>query len=327
MVSEATKELFERRTRTYKRAKPTSEQRKKWNQNIRNACRNDYRSWVARWVERIEAADNKGDTRTIYSGVKALGGSAAFELTKPTEHMPQKEENNLSRTNENRDSAANGETEETKKLSANENAESKMLNKEQTANKEAEKNETETKSETTNENAEAPANRTPRPQADRHGQLGRRSATNENAKKDVTEKKNAATNKNTEKTATRPPDGQGSRISSPRELAQVWKAFLETKFSQTDLERARDDYDALPDSADDDSELTREEFNQAVKQMKKGKTTGMDGVPAEVWQSSSVTQDALFEFISKVWRKAQRARTSKSRCVHICYDIQAERLT
>ena len=83
----------------------------------------------------------------------------------------------------------------------------------------------------------------------------------------------------------------------------MWKTFLETKFSQTDLERARADYDALPESADDDSELTREEFNQAVKQMKKGKTTGMDGVPAEVWQSSSVAQDALFEFISKVWRK------------------------
>ena len=97
----------------------------------------------------------------------------------------------------------------------------------------------------------------------------------------------------------------GSRISSPEELAHVWKAFLDTKFSQTDLERARADFEALPEGNDEDSELTREEFNEAVRQMKKGKATGMDDIPAEVWQSSSVAQDALFEFITKVWSKEQ----------------------
>ena len=127
VVSATTKELFEKRAKEFKRAKPTSEQRKKWNARIRNACRNDYRSWVSRWVERIEKADNKGDSRTIYQGVKALGGSTAFERTKPTEHMTQKE-NNLQMTNENRCSAANGETETTGSAAANENAANETAN-------------------------------------------------------------------------------------------------------------------------------------------------------------------------------------------------------
>ena len=72
-------------------------------------------------METIESTDNKDDTKAIYKGVKALGGSTAFEHTKPTEHMTKKKKNQKM-TNENRNSTTNGETETTKNTSANENA-------------------------------------------------------------------------------------------------------------------------------------------------------------------------------------------------------------
>ena len=103
VVSQVAKDLFEKRTKEYKRVNPTREQRKKWNVRIRNVCRTDYRTWVAKWVETIESADNKGDAKTIYRGVKALGGSAAFERTNPTEHITRKKKN-LNTTNESRSS-------------------------------------------------------------------------------------------------------------------------------------------------------------------------------------------------------------------------------
>ena len=309
VVSEDTKELFEKRSKEYKRANPTREQRKAWNLRIRNACRNDYRRWVATWVETIEAADNKGDTKTIYRGVKALGGSAALERTKPTERMTKKKKNPKS-SNEIKSTSANGET-ETKILD----------NKNRTANKKAGKSVTEAGSPAANENTATQFQRPTR------GQPRSSTATNEKAELDETE--NTATsnsgtadahvgstissNKKAEPAVTenqpasktpRPDDGQpGSRIGSPQELASVWQEFLDEKFSSTDLEQAREEYAALPESDENDRELTREEFNEAVKHMKAGKAPGMDNIPAEVWQRSAVAQDELFKFIQQVWRK------------------------
>ena len=37
--------------------------------------------------------------------------------------------------------------------------------------------------------------------------------------------------------------------------------------------------------------------------MKKGKATGPDGIPAEVWQQSKVAQQTLFLFLRRVWRE------------------------
>ena len=91
LVSQGTKEPFEKRTREYNKGKPTKERRKRWNKKIRNACRNDYRKWVSGWVERIEQADNKGDTKAIYQGVKALGGQGKKSATRPTMKKNEKE--------------------------------------------------------------------------------------------------------------------------------------------------------------------------------------------------------------------------------------------
>ena len=74
VVSEATKALYESRTRQYQSSRPTQETRKKWNRKIRSACIKDYRTWVTGCTERIERADNRGDTKAIYAEVKRLSG-------------------------------------------------------------------------------------------------------------------------------------------------------------------------------------------------------------------------------------------------------------
>jgi len=48
--------------------------------------------------------------------------------------------------------------------------------------------------------------------------------------------------------ATKQPtlNSQGGRIDNPEELASVWKQFLEKKFSPTELEKLRDEFEELP---------------------------------------------------------------------------------
>ena len=41
---------------------------------------------MSTWVQRIEEADHKGNTKEIYQGVKALSGSSQYSTTRPTMH-------------------------------------------------------------------------------------------------------------------------------------------------------------------------------------------------------------------------------------------------
>ena len=50
-----------------------------------------YRKWVSGWVQQIEQADNKGDTKTIYQGVKTLGGQVKRITVSPTMKTKKKE--------------------------------------------------------------------------------------------------------------------------------------------------------------------------------------------------------------------------------------------
>ena len=59
-------------------------------------------------------------------------------------------------------------------------------------------------------------------------------------------------------------------------------------------ENMREEYDALPDRKAGEGELTRAEFDKAVKRMKRQKATGIDGVPAEVWQNVCRTAHPLW---------------------------------
>ena len=117
-------------------------------------------------------------------------------------------------------------------------------------------------------------------------------------------KKNFAT-----KQPTKKPDG--SRIQGAEDLSQLWHDFLAGKFSATELEAARREYN-LPPQGDDgfggaDTEkcegcvLSKAEFVSAVQRMKLNKSPGPDGIPAEVWKKSVKASEYLFTFLSKVW--------------------------
>ena len=90
IVSDETKALYEERTRQYQANKPTKEARKRWNRKIRASCRQDYRTWVTKCTERIEKADNMGDTKMIYDEVKRLSGLVSRGAnTMPTEEYQE----------------------------------------------------------------------------------------------------------------------------------------------------------------------------------------------------------------------------------------------
>ena len=69
-------------------------------------------------------------------------------------------------------------------------------------------------------------------------------------------------------------DSKGNRIDGPEELAAVWKKFLNKKFSPTELENLRAEFDALPECTDEDVRLQRKEFEDEVKRMKMGESWG-----------------------------------------------------
>ena len=103
------------------------------------------------------------------------------------------------------------------------------------------------------------------------------------------------------KQPTRKDKGKGDLITNAEELGELWADFLEGKFEPTELERARAELEELP--AEEYDELTFEEFEKAVKKMKKNKAVGPDGIPAEIWQHSTRAQAELFAFLQQVWQK------------------------
>ena len=65
-------------------------------------------------------------------------------------------------------------------------------------------------------------------------------------------------------------DSHGQRIKSPEELDQIWTKFLENKLlKQTELKQMHAEYEALSSRSEEDDDITREEFDSAVKKMKK----------------------------------------------------------
>lgn len=75
-----TKKMFETRVKEFSKQKPTSTERKTWDHRIiRDTCRQDYyeygRTCLTRWVQKIEASEQKDDTREIYRGVNDPSGT------------------------------------------------------------------------------------------------------------------------------------------------------------------------------------------------------------------------------------------------------------
>ena len=47
---------------------------------------------MTKWVQKIEQADEKGNTKEIFKGVKTLSGSTTHSSTAPTEHFEAEEQ-------------------------------------------------------------------------------------------------------------------------------------------------------------------------------------------------------------------------------------------
>ena len=77
-------------------------------------------------------------------------------------------------------------------------------------------------------------------------------------------------------------------ILDKTELCAIWQKFLEKKISTTELEKAREELEALPEKVcADDDDLTEEKFLESLFDMKHRKSPGPDQIPAEVWQIRS----------------------------------------
>ena len=106
----------------------------------------------------------------------------------------------------------------------------------------------------------------------------------------------------TENEAKEKPRASGNRINGPRELAGIWHEFLQRKFSATELEKARAEFEDLPEVEEEDR-ITWKEYCEAVEHLKDSKAPGADAIPVEIWKGSTVAKQALYEFLQKVWSK------------------------
>ena len=93
----------------------------------------------------------------------------------------------------------------------------------------------------------------------------------------------------------------GDLIQSEEEMGDLWQEFLSGKFSATELEAARQEYEPIGQACDDTDTLTYAEFEKAVNRMKKGKATGPDGIPAEVWKNSALANSELYFLLKNIW--------------------------
>ena len=50
--------------------------------------------------------------------------------------------------------------------------------------------------------------------------------------------------------------------------------------------------------------------------MKKGKATGKDSIPAEVWKNSLEAKEVLFAFLQKIWSK-EKVSENLAVCIFI----------
>ena len=78
-ISDGTRQLYEARTRKFSAiaaegGKVTKQLRKRWNRKITAANLSDYNEWLTVMAGKMEEADRKGDSETIFRLVKIMSG-------------------------------------------------------------------------------------------------------------------------------------------------------------------------------------------------------------------------------------------------------------
>ena len=92
-------------------------------------------------------------------------------------------------------------------------------------------------------------------------------------------------------------DETGALFKSPEDQAAVWFRFLKAKFSRTEAEMDRPELRPIPPDRSPVDNLTRDEFEDAVRKMPNGKAVGPDCIPAETFKYSLNARTALYEII------------------------------
>ena len=101
-------------------------------------------------------------------------------------------------------------------------------------------------------------------------------------------------------TSKTPSKHDGKLILDQEELAEVWRSFLEKKFSATAAEAERAAYEPLGQQSEEDP-LTEQAFVRALIKLKANKACGPDGIPGVVFQNCESAARALYEILCAMW--------------------------
>ena len=101
-VSNATKALFAERVKMGRKKNVTQKQFDGMQKRIKEACLNDFKSWVERWVQDMDDANAIGDTKRVWEGVRTLSGKIntkpPINLTETSEGEPIDSPEQLAKT-------------------------------------------------------------------------------------------------------------------------------------------------------------------------------------------------------------------------------------
>src|SRR5436190_16121652 len=98
-------------------------------------------------------------------------------------------------------------------------------------------------------------------------------------------------------------DEQGKELINSKEKAQRWKVYLEQLYGSNNLPEQLEEQNKVLDDEKGDS-ILKEEFELALKELKKNKAPGIDDVPAELLQNAShKVKDHLFELICRIYEE------------------------
>ena len=100
---------------------------------------------------------------------------------------------------------------------------------------------------------------------------------------------------------TQPTVGKGGEaFGDAKELVEAWSAFAEDKFAATEREADRGEMPEIGERSK--KEISDEDLLFCLKALKNCKAAGKDEIPAEVYKSSAVARELLFEIVRMCWR-------------------------
>ena len=112
-------------------------------------------------------------------------------------------------------------------------------------------------------------------------------------------------------------NSKGTRIENPEELADVWKKFLYKKFSPTELEKLREEFDALSED-NGQEELERKEFEDAVRHMKMERLREPTGSQRKFSKIPALRKTFYLNFFVRYGRRRRFRQSSRLKFLSCC---------